>query len=84
MSVLIIFLLLFKKAVNKQQMMDVAIKLNVVSLTAQWCIMNNFNKNRMKIKEYFKQLFCKHDWEYEYWTNGIIKTCKKCGKVKRM
>lgn len=37
-----------------------------------------------KIKEYFKQLFCKHDWEYEYWTNGIIKTCKKCGKVKRM
>lgn len=30
------------------------------------------------------KLFCKHDWEYEYWTNGIIKTCKKCGKIKRM
>lgn len=37
-----------------------------------------------KLKEYFKQLFCRHDWAYEYWTHGIIRTCKKCGKVKRM
>ena len=30
------------------------------------------------------KLFCKHDWDYRYWTDGITKTCKKCGKIKRM
>lgn len=67
-------------------MRSVAVRQNVMSQTAQWLNKNNFyNKNSMKkIKEYFKQLFCRHDWAYEYWTHGIIRTCKKCGKVKRM
>ena len=39
--------------------------------------------NRLKL--WWKQLFCKHKWEYEYSTyNGIIKTCIKCGKVKSL
>ena len=38
--------------------------------------------NRLKL--WWKQLFCKHDWEYEYWTTGIIITCPKCGKVKSL
>ena len=37
-----------------------------------------------KKSKWFKQLFCKHDWVYDYWTYGIIKICKKCGKVKSM
>lgn len=36
------------------------------------------------IKKWLKELFCKHDWGYEYWTHGIIRTCRNCGKVKRM
>ena len=36
------------------------------------------------IKKWFKQLFCKHNWNYEYYTNGIVKTCSKCGKVKKL
>jgi hypothetical protein len=51
----------------------------------------------MKMKNFFKQLFCKHDWEEK--TNmevtedfgGILqfleekryKVCKKCGKIKK-
>lgn len=38
--------------------------------------------NRLKI--WYKQLFCKHKWRHECWTNGIIKTCAKCGKVKSL
>ena len=36
------------------------------------------------MKDFLKRLFCKHDWEYEYYTKGIVKKCNKCGKVKRM
>ena len=37
-----------------------------------------------KLKLWWKQLFCKHKWGYEYWTHGIIKTCAKCGKIKKV
>lgn len=32
------------------------------------------------IKKWFKQLFCKHDWSYEYYTNGIVRLAKSVVK----
>lgn len=53
----------------------------------------------MKMKNFFKQLFCKHEWETRVNSIGIEdfnthkktivngeihKVCKKCGKVKEI
>lgn len=53
----------------------------------------------MKMKNFFKQLFCKHEWETRSNSVGIEdfnthkktivngeihKVCKKCGKVKEI
>lgn len=45
------------------------------------------NEKEVKMKRFklwCKQLFCNHNWRHECWTNGIIKTCTKCGKVKSL
>ena len=37
-----------------------------------------------KLKLWWKQMNCKHSYEYEYWTDGIVIECKKCGKRKKL
>lgn len=34
------------------------------------------------MKKWFRQLFCKHDWEYSYYASGIGRYCRYCKKVE--
>lgn len=35
-----------------------------------------------RIRHWLDRLQCSHNYEYQYWTTGIRKTCLKCGKTK--
>jgi hypothetical protein len=35
-----------------------------------------------RIRHWLDELQCSHDYEYQYWTDGIRKICLKCGKTK--